>query len=210
MNYLRQRSPFHLILLTRTLQTPPSRSEHQHCLPPQTDGQSECTNQWVEQYLRIFGNFHQNDWSRWLPLAQYTHNFWPNTTTKKTPFELIMGHTPHVHQPTHTSTSPSVNDRLKQIMEFRQQAKNAVKQAQELITRLPLKFTPYKVGDKVWLDARHLNTSHPSAKLAPKRYRPFKVTKAISCTSFQLQLPFSWKIHPTFVKNPTTVFCCST
>ena len=181
--------------LCRLLQVDQNISTAYH---PQTDGQSERTNQWVEQYLRIFGNFHRNDWSHWLPLAQYTHNSWPNATTKKTPFELIMGHTPHVHQPTCISTSPSVNDRLRQIMEFRQQAKNAIKQAQELITRLPSKFTPYKVGDKVWLDTRHLNTSHPSAKLAPKRYGPFKVTKAISHTSFQLQLPFSWKIHPTF------------
>jgi transposase InsO family protein len=41
---------------------------------PQTDGQSEQTNQWLEQYLRIFGNYSQNDWANWLPLAQYIHN----------------------------------------------------------------------------------------------------------------------------------------
>jgi hypothetical protein len=36
---------------------------------PQTDGQSERTNQWLEQYLRIFRNYSQNDWANWLPLA---------------------------------------------------------------------------------------------------------------------------------------------
>jgi hypothetical protein len=36
---------------------------------PQTDGQSECTNQWLEQYLRIYGNYEQNDWADWLPMA---------------------------------------------------------------------------------------------------------------------------------------------
>jgi hypothetical protein len=36
---------------------------------PQTDGQSERTNQWLEQYLRIFGNGAQTDWAQWLPLA---------------------------------------------------------------------------------------------------------------------------------------------
>ena len=35
----------------------------------QTDGQSERTNQSVETALRIFGNFQQNDWSKWLPLV---------------------------------------------------------------------------------------------------------------------------------------------
>ncbi len=37
---------------------------------PQTDGQSERTNQWLEQYLRIFENGAQTDWAKWLPLAQ--------------------------------------------------------------------------------------------------------------------------------------------
>ena len=165
---------------------------------PQTDGQSECTNQWLEQYLCIFRNFHQNDWAHWLSLAQYTHNLWPNATTKKTPFKLITGHTPQVHQPTCTSTSPSVSAQLQQMKESQQQAKDAVKQAQELITRVPSKFIPYNVRDSIWLKAWHLNTSHPSAKLVPKCYRPCRAKETISHTSFQLQLPPSWKIHPVF------------
>jgi len=36
---------------------------------PQTDGQSERTNQWAEQYLRIFGNTIQTDWAQWLPMV---------------------------------------------------------------------------------------------------------------------------------------------
>jgi hypothetical protein len=42
----------------------------------QTDGQSERTNQWLEQYLRIYGNFQQDDWVSWLPVAQFVHNSW--------------------------------------------------------------------------------------------------------------------------------------
>jgi hypothetical protein len=41
---------------------------------PQTDGQSERSNQWVEQFLHIYANGTQSDWSDWLPIAQYTHN----------------------------------------------------------------------------------------------------------------------------------------
>src|SRR6201996_3202065 len=101
---------------------------------PQTDSQSERTNQWLEQYPRIFGNFNQDNWSRLLPLAQYVHNSWPNATTKKAPFELIMGHVPRVHQPTCASTSPTLDERLQQIKELRQQARDAIKRAQELVT----------------------------------------------------------------------------
>jgi hypothetical protein len=64
----------------------------------QTDGQSERSNQWLEQFLWIYTNGAQDNWSDWLPIAQYTHNAWPNSTTKKSPFELIMGFIPRAHQ----------------------------------------------------------------------------------------------------------------
>jgi hypothetical protein len=60
----------------------------------QTDGQSERTNQWLEQYLRVYGNFQQNNWATLLPLAQFVHNSWPSDVTKRTPFDLLMGFTP--------------------------------------------------------------------------------------------------------------------
>jgi hypothetical protein len=102
---------------------------------PQTNSQSEQTNQWLEQYLHIFSNFHQNNWSSWLPLAQYTHNSWPNMSTKKAPFELIMRHIPHVHQTKRIFKSLVVANRLLQhIKEAQQQALEAVKCTQELTT----------------------------------------------------------------------------
>jgi len=38
---------------------------------PQTDGQSEKTNQHIEMALRIFTNYQQDDWAKWLPIVQY-------------------------------------------------------------------------------------------------------------------------------------------
>jgi Integrase zinc binding domain len=39
---------------------------------PQTDGQSERTNQSLEQYLRMVCANDQHSWAEWLPLTQYT------------------------------------------------------------------------------------------------------------------------------------------
>jgi hypothetical protein len=55
---------------------------------PQTDGQSEKTNQHVEMVLRIYCNFQQDDWADWLPIVQYALNAQPSDTTKKAPYEL--------------------------------------------------------------------------------------------------------------------------
>ena len=59
-------------------------------------------------------------------------------------------------------------------------------------------FKPYQVGDRVWLEGRHLNTTHPTAKLAPRCYGPFPVTQVVSRTSYQLRLPPQWKVHNVF------------
>jgi hypothetical protein len=163
---------------------------------PQTDGQSERSNQKLEQYTRIFTNFHQNNWRHLLPLAQFAFNAWPNATTKKAPFELIMGHIPRVHQTFRVTTSPPLNDRLALITQARKDAADALRKSQTL--ELPSNFIPYCVGDRVWLEGKNLNTTHPSAKLAPRRYGPFLVTSAVSRTSFRLKLPASWKIHNVF------------
>jgi hypothetical protein len=77
---------------------------------PQTDSQSECSNQKLKQYMCIFTNFHQTNWHCLLPLAQFAFNTWPNTTTKKAPFKLIMGHIPCVHQMFRITTLPPLNN----------------------------------------------------------------------------------------------------
>ena len=40
--------------------------------------------------------------------------------------------------------------------------------------------------------------SHPTAKLAPKRYGPFPITKVLGPVTYQLHLPEQWNIHPVF------------
>jgi hypothetical protein len=161
------------LLRILSIQHNPSTAYH-----PQTDGQSECSNQKLEQYTRIFTNYYQTNWSDLLPLAQYTFNAWPNATTKKAPFKLIMGHIPCVHQPFRVTTSPTLNDRMSLITQARKDAADALRKSQAL--EVPSKFTPYCTGDQVWLEGRNLHTTHPSAKLVPRRYGPFLVTSAVT------------------------------
>ena len=41
---------------------------------PQTDGQTKQTNQEMEQYLRLYISYRQDDWTKWLPIAEFAHN----------------------------------------------------------------------------------------------------------------------------------------
>ena len=107
-----------------------------------------------------------------------------------------MGHIPRVHQSVQPFKSPTVEARMQQMKQARQEAKEALKRAADL--EIPTRFKPYQLGDKVWLEGRNLTTTHPTAKLAPRRYSPFPITRVISRTSYQLALPPQWKIHNVF------------
>ena len=168
---------------------------------PQTDGQSERTNQWLEQYLRSFCKETQNDWAIWLPQAEFAHNQWPSDTTKKTPFELIMGYNPSMHWKKGDASTPAVEERLNQLQQVRQEATEQIHKAQNSLQERDKRnksFKRYHEGDMVWLEGRNLKLPYPTAKLAPKRVGPFKVLKQVSEVAYQLELPATWKIHDTF------------
>jgi RNase H-like domain found in reverse transcriptase/Integrase zinc binding domain/Chromo (CHRromatin Organisation MOdifier) domain len=171
---------------------------------PQTDGQSERTNQSLEQYLRIYTNYNQDNWADWLPTAQYMHNSWPNITTGKTPYELLMGHTPSLPNQPVTTTVPSLEDRQTTLKHVREQAQRSIRAAQNTVKRLGERkkgqrhYHPFKDGEKVWLEEKNIKTTHPTAKLANKHYGPFPISQVMSPVVFKLQLPKTWKIHNVF------------
>ena len=59
---------------------------------PQADGQTECINQTLEQYLHIHCNFQQDNWSHWLPIAEFSYNNTESVATGTTPFFANKGY----------------------------------------------------------------------------------------------------------------------
>jgi len=57
----------------------------------QTDGQTECMNQELEQYLQFFVDHRQKDWPEWLALAEFAINNKVHSTTKVSPFIANYG-----------------------------------------------------------------------------------------------------------------------
>ncbi len=60
------------------------------------DGQMECLNQVLEQYLRAYMNYQQDDWSSLLPLAEFAYNNATNTTTGVSLFFTNKGYHPSI------------------------------------------------------------------------------------------------------------------
>ena len=102
-----------------------------------------------------------------------------------------------MHQPNRATSVPGITKRLKQIKEHCLAAQHALEQAQQRLIK-ETKYKPFKEGDKVWLKGMHLKLPYDTMKLAPRRYRPFKVAAKISDVAYQLKLPDTWKIHNIF------------
>ena len=57
----------------------------------QMDGQTECVNQEVEQFLCLFVNQRQDDWYDWLSIAEFAYNNQVHTATQTSLFMLDAG-----------------------------------------------------------------------------------------------------------------------
>jgi len=53
---------------------------------PEGDGQTKCMNQTLKQYLCVYCNYQQDNWSKLLSLAEFAYNNTPSATTSVSPF----------------------------------------------------------------------------------------------------------------------------
>jgi hypothetical protein len=165
---------------------------------PRTDGQSERTNQGLEQYLRFYVDAKQGNWAQLLPIAEFAHNAWRNKSTGQSPFDLLMGYHPRAEWTAVTSPIPQVMLWLDQIWEACDKARTAMIKAQQGWERRKRTAPTFRTGDQVWLDGRNIKTFHPTTKLAPKRHGPFPIIRVLSPITYELRLPVQWKLHPVF------------
>ncbi|KAI0996816.1 hypothetical protein K3495_g11367 [Podosphaera aphanis] len=63
---------------------------------PETDGQTEIMNKYLDQRLRPFINHFQTNWSRLLPLMDFAQLALKHESIGTSPFELLMGRPPRL------------------------------------------------------------------------------------------------------------------
>jgi len=184
----------------------PSTSYH-----PQTNGQTERANQELEQYLRFYCNYQQDNWFWLLPTAQYVLNARFHSGIQNTPFHTMFGFTPRWNIDTDRRTNPAAGDLAEQMVTARTHATQALTKAAELMK----KFydakrddqPPLPVGSKVWLENTNITPFRPMKKLAEKRYGPFEILEAIGPSAYKLKIPSTWKgVHPVFNEVLLTPF----
>jgi hypothetical protein len=61
---------------------------------PQTDGQTERLNQYLEGFLRCTVHSYPRQWSKWLSVAEFWYNTAYHSGLRRSPFEVLYGHNP--------------------------------------------------------------------------------------------------------------------
>ncbi|KAM4057840.1 integrase core domain-containing protein [Hirsutella rhossiliensis] len=170
---------------------------------PQTDGQTERLNQTLEQYLRCYISYEQNDWVKWLPTAQLAYNSSVTETTKLSPAYANYGYNPEAFKV--TRQGPQAERAILQADQLRKLHKEMQQELQFVRERMSTHYNRkrlqgpiFQEGDMVYLVRRNIKTKRPSNKLDFKKLGPFKVKKTISKVNYELSLPTTMRIHPIF------------
>ena len=113
----------------------------------QTDGISECKNQWIEQYLCLVMSTSPEDWTHWLALASAVHNNRRNETTGLSPNQILLGYdTSLALNEEWASNNELVEDRVLTLRAKQTQAIDAINKAAKGGSVIPSQF---KVGSQV-------------------------------------------------------------
>ena len=187
--------------ITRLVGTETRYSTSYH---PQTDGQTEVVNQWLETYLRMYVTYDQTNWSFLLSQAEFCYNSTPHTTTGISPFEAMYGFNPR-----RTMMEPlSENGVTGDSEQARVVVNDLSKLYKYLYTRIEMVQKQYKrqydkhhreptfkVGDLVMLRMKNIRTVRASQKLDHRYSGPFKVLAKVNNNAYKLELPEHFRIH---------------
>src|SRR5258706_3513428 len=161
---------------------------------PSANGQVECVNSTLEQYLRIYCNYQQDNWSKLLPLAEFAYNNAPHSTTAVSPFftnrgyDLLIAIRPDAEITDLRSRHYAINfNKLHTFLRDRMKDEQDI--MSDTANQHRMQPPPFHVGDHVYIRTDHICTNRAAQKLAKQKIGPFPIVSQASAYSFTLRLP---------------------
>ena len=172
---------------------------------PQTDGQTERVNQVLEQYLRVFTSYNQDDWSKLLAQASFAYNNTKHSAIKLSPFYANFGYHPRwVNEisPIEGVDVPEATNIASSITELHQHCSANIAEANRGYAKAynakRNEHHDYQPGDEVLLSLENVRTLRPSKKLDIRSAGPYTVIGRIGTHAYRLRLPETIRIHDVF------------
>ena len=169
----------------------------------ETDRQMERMNQELEQYLRMYVNYRQNNWSEWLVRAEFTFNNKVYTATKSSQFQVNYRREPRMgFDIKKKRKNEKAEEFVKEMKERHKKARAALVRSQEKMKRQAdrsrKEMEEYRVGNKILISMKDFSMKlmkRATKKLTEKFIRPYMVKKIMSENMVKLELPASLRIH---------------
>ena len=175
----------------------------------ETDGQTEIMNKYIDQRLRPFVTYYQDNWSELIPLMDRAQITLPHASIGMAPYRLQYGTEPRNSwdwiTPKATTPLEKLNYQDAKLLAERMKAgwelaKTNMQRAQDRMAKSAnqrRREPDFGVGDEVYLSTKNLKNHRPSRKLANQWEGPFKILRQVG-HSYQLQLPEGSAIHDVF------------
>ncbi|KAK3129330.1 hypothetical protein QOZ80_6BG0477810 [Eleusine coracana subsp. coracana] len=164
---------------------------------PQTDGQTERTNQILEDMLRACALKYGKSWDKSLPYAEFSYNNSYQASIEMAPFEFLYGRkcrTPLFWNETGENQvfgSKILQEAERQVKIVRENLKVAQSRQKSYADHRQRDLS-FEIGDFVYLKVspmRGVRRFKVKGKLAPRYIGPFKILDRRGEVAYQLELP---------------------
>ncbi len=177
--------------------------------------QIERINAVMKHYLRVFVNYMQNDWAKWLSEVEFVINNTSLSITLASFFLINSSQNSHLDFKLSESLFKNFMfqawNKLINVKEFIKKMKKLIKHLRDemLIAQIIYEFHvnlscrscfKYFVEDEVWLNACNLSIAHFTVKLNDYNVNFFKIKHVFKNNSLVIKLNLSifMKIHSVF------------
>ena len=178
---------------------------------PQTDGQTERMNRLIEETLRHYVSFAQNDWDKNIQLVAFAINNARNESIQNTPFFLNKGI--HPRMPCGISDFPTALEMNPKTVAFTESMTEALSNAKRCMANAQSnqkqqadkkrRDVTFLKGETVLLCTKNLkikgdNCTFKRQKLLPRFIGPYTITEQVGEYAMRLSLPVDTRIQPVF------------
>ncbi len=174
------------------------------------DDQLKRVNQDVERELRIYCNYMQNDWVKWISMMKFSDNFNIFSITSMTFFYFNKRFHSRMNFNSDTTDYETTHKRLearkaddiviwmKELLNFNRQQLEKMKLIIEVQINKHRWNIIYEVNDWVWLSFRNVKTTRLCKDLKDKQLNLYQITVKVSIF-YHLHLSVSMKhLHSMF------------
>jgi len=170
----------------------------------ETNGQTEWVSQTLEQYLRSYCSYQQDDWVSPLPFAEHAYNISLSASSEASPFELNYGCTTQTQWSEMVSDNHGIHPHCELVVKdwegTWQEIREILQRVQErqrkwddqkrqpspaYITREDVSQGRAKKADRVMLNRIKIRTKRSIEKLEHKMFGPFVVKRKIGSRPYE-------------------------